>query len=176
MVECVAMRNLPLFYSSVLAISTAGFAAGCHSNRDKPIAPPDSYLLFVPSADSQGAAGPLHVDKADLKTQAVDPLPKLFETGFASEMLRTVYLAGQFLRDAVVDGQRFPDVARANGNLPVCIVVGADATPYARGLSIKGGFGGSSDQPALPWIGIPAEPIRDKALLQTLTGRLASYA
>lgn len=176
MVECVTMRDMRLFYSSVLAISTAAFAAGCHSSRNKPIAPPDSYLLFVPSADGKGAGGPLHVDKADVKTPAVAPLPGLFETGFASEMLRTVYLAGQYLRDAVVDGRRFPDLARANGSLPVCFVVGADASPYARGLSIKGGFGGSVDKPDLPWIGIPAEPARDKALLQTLTGRLASYA
>jgi hypothetical protein len=174
MVECATMRNARLFYSSILAISTAAFAAGCHSNRNKPMAPPDSYLLFVPSAGSTGT--PLHVDQADIKTPAVDPLPKLFETGFASEMLRTVYLAGQYLRDAVLDGRRFPDVARANGSLPVCIVVGADATPYARGLSIKGGFGGSSDRPDLPWIGIPADPTRDRALLQTLTARLASYA
>jgi hypothetical protein len=167
------MRDPRLFYCSVLVISTAAFAAGCHANRNKPIAPPDSYLLFVPSADGTGK--PLHVDKADVKTPAVDPLPKLFETGFASEMLRTVYLAGQYLRDAVVDGRRFPDVARANGNLPVCIVVGADATPYARGLSIKGGFGGATDRPDLPWIGIPADPTRDKALIQTLTARLAGY-
>ena len=176
MVQCQAMRKLGLFYSSLLAISTAAFAAGCHSNRNNPIAPPDSYLLFVPDSNGKGGGGPLHVEKADIKNPAVDPLPKLFETGFASEMLRTVYLAGQYLRDAVVDGQRFPDLARANGSQPVCLVVGADAMPYARGLSIKGGFGGSTDQPALPWIGVPAEPVRDKALLQTLTGRLASYA
>ena len=174
MVECATMRDARLFYSSILTISTAAFAAGCHSNRNKPIAPPDSYLLFVPSADSTGT--PLHVDQADIKTPAVDPIPGLFETGFASEMLRTVYLAGQYLRDAVVDGRRFPDLARSNGSLPVCLVVGADATPYARGLSIKGGFGGSSDRPDLPWIGIPADPTRDRALLQTLTARLASYA
>jgi hypothetical protein len=109
------MRGLRLFYSSVLAISTAAFAAGCHSNRNRPIGPPDSYLLFVPSAQSKGPGGPLQVEKADLKTPAVDPLPRLFETGFASEMLRTVYLAGQYLRDATVDGRRFPDLARANG-------------------------------------------------------------
>jgi hypothetical protein len=28
----------------------------------------------------------------------------------------------------------------------------------------------------LPWIGVPAEPAHDKALIQTLTGRLADYA
>ena len=170
------MRGLRLFYSSVLVISTAAIAAGCHSNRNKAIGPPDSYLLFVPSAQSKGPVGPLQVEKADLKTPAVDPLPRLFETGFASEMLRTVYLAGQYLRDATVDGRRFPDQARANGTLPVCIVVGAETTPYARGLSIQGGFGGSADRLDLPWIGIPAEPARDKALLQTLTAHLASYA
>jgi len=170
------MRGLSLFYSSVLAISTAAIATGCHSNRNKPIGPPDSYLLFVPSVNSKGPGGPLRVEKADLKTPAVDPLPRLFETGFASEMLRTVYLAGQYLRDATVDGRRFPDLARSNGSLPVCLVVGADASPYARGLSIEGGFGGAADRLDLPWIGIPAEPARDKALLQTLTAHLASYA
>jgi hypothetical protein len=170
------MRNLRLFYSSILAISTAAFAVGCHSNRNKPIAPPDSYLLFVPSADGKGAGGPLHVEKADIKNPAVNPLPNLFETGFASEMLRTVYLAGQYLRDAEVDGRRFSDPARANGSLPVCIVVGAEATPYARGLSIKGSFSGATERPELPWIGFPAEPVRDKAIIQTVTGRLASYA
>ena len=179
MVECPTMRDLRLFYSSVFAISTAAFAAGCHSDRNKAIAPPDSYLLFVPSApnaDSPGVGAPLHVEKADFKTPAVQPIPRLFETGFASEMLRTVYLAGQYLRDATVDGRRFSDVARANGSFPVCLVVGVERATYARGLSIKGGFSGSSDRPDLPWIGIPAEPERDKALLQTLTGRLADYA
>ena len=176
MVEFGAMRNLRLFYSSVLAISTAAFATGCHGNRNKPIAPPDSYLLLVPSGDGKSTAGLLQVAKADLNTAAVDPLPRLFETGFASEMLRTVYLAGQYLRDASVDGRPFPDLAQANGSLPVCLVVGAEATPFARGLSIKGGIGGSTDKPGLPWIGIPAEPTRDKALLQTLAAHLASYA
>ncbi len=176
MVECPAMRDLRLFYSSVFAISTAVFAAGCHSDRSKVLAPPDSYLLFVPSAPGSNAAALLHVDKADLKTPAVQPIPRLFEDGFASEMLRTVYLAGQYLRDAVVDGRRFSDLARANGSLPVCLVVGEDRPTYVRGLSITGTFGGSTERPNLPWIGVPAEPARDKALIQTLTGRLADYA
>jgi hypothetical protein len=119
----------------------------------------------------------LPVRAADVSTEAVQPVPGLLETGFASEMLRTVYLAGQYIRDATVDGRRFPDVARANASLPVCLVIGADSTPYTRGLAIAGSFwDGASPRPTLPWIGIPAEPSRDKALVQTLTARFAAYA
>jgi hypothetical protein len=151
--------------------------AGCRSDPNKPLAPADSYLLFVPVADKAQAGGPLVVEKADLKTDTVRPVPSLFETGFASEMLRTVYLAGQYLRDATVDGKPFSELGRANASLPVCVVVGADRNPYGKGLSIKNGlFGGSIDKPSLPWIGIPTEPSRDKALVQTLTARLASLA
>ncbi len=174
------MRDVPVFYISLFAISTALFAAGCHSDRNGAIAPPDSYVLFVPSTPvlpGSPVTGPLRVERADLKTPAVQPIPRLFEDGFASEMLRTVYLAGQYLRDAVVDGRRFSDLARANGSLPVCLVVGADRPTYARGLSIAGGFfGGSVNRPDLPWIGVAADPAGDKALVQTLTARLADYA
>ena len=174
MIEWPCMQGRRLFYSSVFVISTAACFAGCHSDRNKPIAPPDSYLLFVPSEGSTGV--PPHVEKADVKTLAVQPVHGLLQTGFASEMLRTVYLAGQYLRDATVDGRRFPDLARANGSLPVCLVVGVDQMPYARGLSIKGSFGGFTEKLTLPWIGIPAEPTWDKALVQTLTARFADYA
>jgi hypothetical protein len=168
------LRPLVLFFVSLAATP---WLAGCKSKTEKAIAPPDSYLLFVPgqAAGVQGA-GPLPVQKANLKTEAVQPIPGLLETGFASEMLRTVYLAGQFLREATVDGRRFSDRARANASLPVCLVVGADRTPYARGLSVKGGFGGGMELPDVPWLGIPADPTRDKALLQTLTARFAGYA
>jgi hypothetical protein len=148
---------------------------GCRSHRSKAIAPPDSYLLFVPRGQGAQAELPLPVGRADVKTQAVQPLPGLLEAGFASEMLRTVYLAGQFLRDAVIDGKRFSDLGRANGSLPVCIVVGEDRMSYARGLSIQGTFG-SDNRPTLPWIGVPANPGRDKALLQTLGAHFAAYA
>jgi hypothetical protein len=149
---------------------------GCRSDKGKPIAPADSYVLFVPSEDGGKADGALKVEKANVNNQAVQPVPGLLESGFASEMLRTVYLAGQYLRDATVDGHRFSDLGRANGSLPLCLVVGVDQTPYGRGLAIKGGFGGYSVQAAQPWIGIPPEPSRDKALIQALAGRFASYA
>lgn len=150
---------------------------GCRGGN-KPLAPADSYLLFVPTggeATQAASASPLPVRKVDVNNPAVQPLPNMFETGFASEMLRTVYLAGQFLRDAVIDGRRFSDVGRTQGGLPICLVVGADKLPYGRGLSIAGTFG-ADNRPTIPWIGIPAEPSHDKALLQTLTAHLATYA
>jgi hypothetical protein len=160
-----------------LVLLTALAVAACRPDPNKPLAPSDSYLLFVPAAGAQQSGAGLVVEKADLKTAAVQPIPGLLETGFASEMLRTVYLAGQYLRDATVDGKTFSDAGRANGGLPVCLVVGADRLPYARGLTVKGGFfGGSISKPDQPWIGIPADPSRDKALIQTLTARFANLA
>jgi hypothetical protein len=158
-----------LLVSLILAWSSA-----CRSGN-KPLAPPDSYLLFVPQGGTGQAGGPLTVRRVDIKHEAVQPLPRLFETGFASEMLRTVYLAGQFLRDAVIDGRRFTDAGRANGSLPVSLVVGVDKVPYGRGLAIDGTFG-SDGRPTLPWMGLPSEPSRDKALLQTLAAHFATYA
>jgi hypothetical protein len=159
---------------SALAALSLACTLGCHAGN-KTLAPPDSYLLFLPGGEGAPAGAPLPVRKADLKNSAVQPLPGMFETGFASEMLRTVYLAGQFLRDAVIDGRKFSDLGRANGALPVCLVVGVDKVPYGRGLSIQGTFG-ADHRPTLPWIGIPAEPTQDKAVLQTLTGHFAAYA
>jgi hypothetical protein len=147
----------------------------CRSKDSKALAPPDSYLLFVPRGEGVEAGLPLPVKRADVKTQAVQPLPGLLESGFASEMLRTVYLAGQFLRDANIDGKSFSNLGRANASLPVCIVVGLDKMPYGRGLSVQSTFG-SDNRPTLPWIGVPANPGNDKALLQTLAARFAAYA
>lgn len=149
---------------------------GCKSRADKPLAPPDSYVLLVPAEQPAGAGALLAVSKANLNTEAVQPIPKLLETGFASEMLRTVYLAGQYLREATVDGQRFAQEAQANGGLPVCLVVGAERMPYGRGLSVKDGFGAPTAYPSMPWLGLAAEPSRDKALVQTLAAHFAAYA
>lgn len=162
---------------SIVALAITTWQAGCRPDPNKPIASPDSYVLFVPSGDSSKTGGSLQVERATLNTDAVQPVPKLLETGFASEMLRTVYLAGWYLRDATIDGKRFQDLAQANGRLPVSLVVGVDKMPYARGLSIKGSWGSAIEKPTQPWIGIPGGDLtRDKALIQTLTARFASYA
>lgn len=160
---------------TLAAIIGALGLTGCKSKAGSPIGPPDSYLLFLPTEE---ATESLVVRKAHLKTEAVQPIPNLLETGFASEMLRTVYLAGQFLRDAMVDGRGFSEEARRNGALPVCLIVGrTEARPYGRGFTVEGGwFGGPAEYPGLPWLGLAANPSRDKALLQTLAGQFALYA
>jgi hypothetical protein len=165
------MRRSRFIGSIIAAVTVVLCVASC--SRNKTLGPPDSYALFV----AKSATGrPLAVERADLKTPAVQPLPGLFETGFASEMLRTVYLAGQYLRDATIAGQRFPDQARTNAGFPVCLVVGAEVMPYGRGLSFGGTFGGSVERPEIPWIGLPSDLGRDKALVQTITAHLATYA
>ena len=165
------MRRSRLIDSFIVTVASGLCVASC--NRNNPVGPPDSYALFVANSPN---SRPLPVKRADVKTPDVQPLPGLFETGFASEMLRTVYLAGQYLRDATVDGKRFSEQARTNASFPVCLVVGADVMPYGRGLSFKGTFGGSLDKPSIPWIGLPAELGRDRAVVQTVTAHLATYA
>jgi len=165
-------RPRVLFVGLIVALVSV---PGCRCDSSKAIAPPDSYLLFLPRGQGAQAETPLPVRRADVKTQAVQPLPGLLEAGFASEMLRTVYLAGQFVRDVNLDGRQFSDVGRTNAGLPVCIVVGIDKMPCGRGLSIQSTLG-ADNRPALPWIGIPANPAGDKALLQTLAAHFAAYA
>ncbi|MGB7809509.1 MAG: hypothetical protein WBP56_00095, partial [Polyangia bacterium] len=109
------------------------------------------------------------------KDEAVQPLPWLLESTFAFEMVRTVYLAKQFVREATVDGQHFSAAARRNAAEPTCLVLGIERSPYGLGLALPKMFGGVQPHPGLPWIGLPANPAADKALVQTLSGRLATF-
>lgn len=170
------MSRLIRSFTFLFLASGALGSVACKNKQDSALGPSDSYVLFVPAGPGAGASGSLLVERANMKTEAVQPIPGLLETGFASEMLRTVYLAGQFLRDAVIDGKSFSDLGRANGALPVTLVVGVDRVPYARGLALKGSFGGSTELPSHPWIGLAGDPSRDKALVQTLAGHFAAYA
>ncbi len=113
--------------------------------------------------------------RLNIKDEAVQPLPQLLESSFAFEMLRTSYLAKQFIREASADGQPFPAAARRNAAEPTCLVLGLEPKPYGRGLALPQTFGGVQERPRLPWIGLPADPSADKALVQTLAGRLATY-
>jgi hypothetical protein len=147
---------------------------GCRSDPDKPLGPADSYILFAPVAGKSDGALPI-VHRLSIKDQAVQPLPGLLESSFPFEMVRTSYLAKQFVREASADGQPFTAAARRNAAEPTCLVLGLEPKPYGRGLALPRTFGGMQERPYLPWIGLPADPSADKALAQTLAGRLATY-
>jgi hypothetical protein len=116
------------------------------------------------------------VRRLDIKDEAVQPLPPLLESSFAFEMLRTSYLAKQFVRDAKVEGRSFSPAAQRNAAEPTIFMLGQDASPYGRGLALpKSLFGGAQPRPNLTWISLPAVPEADKALVQTVAGRLATF-
>jgi hypothetical protein len=157
--------------AACLAVVATG---GCRSDPDKPLGPADSYILFAPVAGKSDGALPI-VHRLSIKDQAVQPLPGLLESSFPFEMVRTSYLAKQFVREASADGQPFTAAARRNAAEPTCLVLGLEPKPYGRGLALPRTFGGMQERPYLPWIGLPADPSADKALAQTLAGRLATY-
>jgi hypothetical protein len=165
------MSRKSLRLAVCLAVAAAG---GCRSDPDKPLGPADSYILFASAAGKLEGALPV-VRRLGIKDEAVQPLPRLLESSFAFEMLRTAYLAKQFVREASVDGRRFTAAAQRNAAEPTCLVLGIERSPYGRGLALPQTFGGAQPRPHLPWIGLPADPSADKALVQTLAGRLATY-
>jgi hypothetical protein len=154
-------------------------AAGCH--RDKTLGPADSFSVYAPLEASAGAGRcpttfPLVAPVAPDDPRA-EPLYRQLTIGFASEVLRTDYLAKQFVRDASFGGKRYPDADRAEAAQPTAFLVGAavgDKT--GRGLALKGMFGGAEEHPDVAWIALPAYPDQDRALPQTLAGLIGTEA
>jgi len=171
MIEWVAMSRHSTRVAACLAVLAW---AGCRTDPDKPLGPADAYMLFAPVAGKVDGALPV-VRRLDIRDEAVQPLPWLLESTFAFEMVRTVYLAKQFVREATVDGQHFSAAARWNAAEPTCLMLGIERSPYGIGLGLPKMFGGVQPHPGLPWIGLPANPSADKALVQTLSGRLATF-
>jgi hypothetical protein len=165
------MFSKALLLLSGLAVLSAG---GACSDPNKPVGPADSYVLFAPVSGKMEGVLPV-VRRLDIKDEAVQPLPRLLESTFAFEMVRTAYLAKQFVREASVDGRRFSPEAQRSAAEPTCLVLGLAASPYGRGLALPKTFGGVQPYPRLPWIGLPADPSSDKALVQTLAGSLATF-
>jgi len=129
---------------------------------------PDSYVLLVPAANGT-------TRQVDLKESQVQPLPRLLESGFLSEMLRTAYLSSQLIREGKVDGHGFPAQAIAQAKYPVVFLVGADKA-QGKGITLEGGlFSSPKSFPDVPWIGLPSDLGSDKALIQTVAGRIAQY-
>lgn len=147
-------------------------AAGCH--RDRSLGVPDAFVVYAPAEGAApSAGGPVVVPLAPDDPRA-KPLYMQLAVGFPGEVLRTDYLAKQLVRDAVVDGRRYPEAARRSASEPTAFLVGApDGREVERGLALKGTFGGPDTHPDVVWIGLPAYPDHDRALPQTLSGLLA---
>src|SRR5206468_11025137 len=111
-------------------------ALGC--GGDGGLGPPDSYLVLAPAP---GAAtnrpGPPLVKPLAIDAPAAQPVVKLFAEGFASEMLRTAYLAKQLVRDGQPGGRPAPVEGRAIAAQGLPVIIGIERTPYGRGLFIE---------------------------------------
>ncbi|HEY4188065.1 MAG TPA: hypothetical protein VGP07_23520, partial [Polyangia bacterium] len=106
-----------------------------------------------------------------------EPLYRQLTMGFASEVLRTDYLAKQLVRDADVGSKRYAEANRAEAAQPTAFIVGgAMADKAGRGVALKGMFGGADEHPNLAWIALPAYPDQDRALPQTLAGLIGWQA
>jgi hypothetical protein len=165
----------------VADLALVGFAGllvlGCH--RDRSLGPPDSFSVYAPveGASTRSPAGLAVVSSVAPDDPRAAPLYQQLMAGFAGEVLRTDYLAKQLVRDADVNGKRFPEAARAGATQPtVFIVGGAVGDKTGQGLALKGTFGGVNEHADVAWIALPAYPDQDRALPQTLAGLIGYEA
>jgi len=150
---------------------------GCRSDPAAPLGPPDSYLLFAASSPPAISPGGFPVVAAmDLHERTAAPVARLLEDGFAAEALRTVYLAKQLVREGSVAGRRTPEAGRALAADALYIVVGIDRVPVGRGLAVSRSLRAPQERPSAAWLGLPVDVDTDRALVQSLAGRLALYA
>ncbi len=158
----------------LLAGALAFAVGGCGPAMDKPPGPADSYLLFTQS--SPLPTGLPLVRLVGVSDSVAQPFSRMFADGFASEMLRTVYLAKQFVRNAVVDGRHFADQSRSLANEPTVFLLGAAQDSLGRGLAFPRWMGDPVQWPNTPWLSFTDAVATDKAAVQTVAGRLASVA
>ncbi len=131
--------------------------AGCQNDPHEPLGPPDSYRLFRPVAGRQNDSPPT-VRAVDIGNPTMGPLVRVLEDGFGSEMVRTAYLAKQWVGDRT----------------PVVFVVGTEKKPYGHGLAIERWLREPA-QRSVTWVSLPAD-FNDKALSQTVAARLAEFS
>ncbi len=114
--------------------------------------------------------------RLDLEDPRAGAVAKLLTDGFASEVMRSLYLVKQPLRNGDVNGRPFSAAARAVGTQATLLVADvASPAPAERGLAIPSWYGGHADWPALVWLGLPPGLTADPAAVQTLSGRLARH-
>jgi hypothetical protein len=160
----------------LLAVGLA-WGAGC--KRDNTLGPPDSFLLVAPreGATASKSGFPV-VEKVAIDNPHAVPLHQKFAVSFASEVLRTDYLAKQLIREIDVGGRRYSDAQRASAREPTVLNMGGARAggPTSRGIALKGSFGGTDEYPNVLAAAIDAYPDHDRALSQTLAGTLGLLA
>jgi hypothetical protein len=167
--------------AALLAACTLGLVPAC--KRDAALGPPDSFLLVAPVPANGGApvkskAGLPVVAKVALDDPHAVPLQQKFAVGFASEVLRTDYLAKQLIREIDVGGRHYGEAPRRAAAEPTVVVMGgarADG-PTTRGIALKGSFGGEDEHADVLAVSVDAYPDHDRALSQTLAGALGRLA
>jgi hypothetical protein len=154
-------------------------AVGCRHNAS--LGMPDSYLVYGPAVDRAGTArrsptGLSVMDALALDDERAVPLHKQVAVGFVGEILRTDYLAKQLVRDLAVAGKSFLEQARRGAREPTVFVLGRQLAPLGAGFAVEGFWGGASDRPDVPWVGLKEDLAGDRALPQTVAGLLARRA
>jgi hypothetical protein len=152
-------------------------AAACKA--DAALGAPDSFVVVAPMPPRDGAAVKSKSGLPLVKTVPLDDphaasLHQQFAVGFASEVLRTDYLAKQLLREIEVGGRRYADSVRAAAREPTVLVMGGPRAGglLIRGIALKGSFGGEDEHGDLLALAVDAYPDHDRALPQTLAGGL----
>src|SRR5947207_16003187 len=123
------------------------------------VGPPESYALFTPV--DPGGTPPQVRSLAETDAQ---PVVKLFFEGFAAEMLRTVYMAKQLVREGRPGGHPFPGATAAAATEGLPVLIGLDREPYGRGLALTRMLRAPIGRPDLVWLGLRADPESDRAL------------
>jgi hypothetical protein len=152
--------------ASIRLVLLAAMAGGC--GDEGRFGPPESYVLLAPD-DGSGVNPPLVHRLADADAPVV---VKLFFEGFAAEMLRTVYMARQLVRQG---GALFPGGSGAAAVEGLPVVIGLDRDPYGRGLALHRALRSPLPRPDAVWLGLGRDLEADRALVQTVSGRLADY-
>jgi hypothetical protein len=158
---------LPSGFRPGLCAGLALLAAAC--GDEGRFGPPESYVLLAPMA---GSTPPV---LRSLREDEVQPVVKLFFEGFAAEMLRTVYMAKQLVREGRPAGRPFPGAAGGPASEGIPVVIGLERESYGRGLALHRTLRAPLSRPDVVWLGLRAQPESDPALVQTVAGRLASY-
>jgi hypothetical protein len=166
----------------VVIIAALVFVA-CRGEGDR-LGPLESYQLLVPSQQKGGdgeSGAPLRVQALALGEEPALSLGRVLGDGFGGEVVRTVHLAKQLVRHLGAGGAAaYPAAVVAAAGEPLLLVVGAPAAavaaPSVEGIAFERLLGGPTVRPRTRWLGVSGNVEGDKALVQSLAGRMGAHA